>query len=84
MRCPNVLVRKQSRPEVRFVDFDWSGWHKASRYRYPPNPQITASLWRPKQVKAGAIMEQDHDVQTLAISFGISGHLAFLVKHFRF
>ena len=46
--------------EVRLIDMDWSGKAGVDRYLFRPNPM----LGRPWDVKCGAVMTQQHDLDT--------------------
>jgi len=53
------------------IDLDWSGVAGMDRYMYSPNPYLGPGKARPLAVKRGAIMQQEHDTQTLVASFGL-------------
>lgn len=50
--------------EVRLIDMDWSGEAGVDRYLFNPNPMLGQNGLRPKAVKCGAIIEQQHDTDT--------------------
>ena len=69
-RPSNIFIRHDP-PDVRVIDLDWSGVAGQDRYLVRPNPWLGLGVPRPEAVKFGAVMEQQHDVDTFAASFAI-------------
>jgi hypothetical protein len=69
----NVMVRLQVGrvTDALLIDFDWSGVAGVDRYMYVPNPYLGPGRARPVAVRCGAIMQQEHDTQTMLASFGL-------------
>ena len=52
--------------EVRLVDMDWSGEAGVDRYMFRPNRMLgrPGFCFRPWDVKCGAVITQQHDLDT--------------------
>lgn len=71
-RPSNVMVRVQDGvvSEFRLIDMDWSGVQGVDRYLVPPNPVLGLGKPRPLAVVLGAIVQQQHDMDTMDASLG--------------
>ena len=50
--------------EICLIDMDWSGEAGTDKYLFNPNPMLGRNAFRPKAVKCGVVIEQQHDVDT--------------------
>ena len=57
--------------ELRLIDLDWSGVQGVDRYLVPPNPLLGPGKLRPLSVVLGAIVQQQHDIDTIDASLGL-------------
>lgn len=53
-----------------FIDLDWSGAAGTEKYLCNPNRSLGPGRPRPLAVVKGAIMQQEHDIDTMQVSFG--------------
>jgi hypothetical protein len=68
------MVRRQDAApgwELRLIDLDWSGVHGVDRYLIHPNPVLGIGKPRPLAVVWGAIMETQHDLDTMNASLDL-------------
>jgi hypothetical protein len=59
VRDVNIMVRKDGKPGLMLVDFDWSGIIGQVCYPIGVNK---IDLWRPDDVSDGLLMKSDHDI----------------------
>jgi hypothetical protein len=59
IRDVNIMVRKDGKPELMLVDFDWSGI--IGQVYYPINVN-KEDIWRPDDVSDGLLIKSDHDI----------------------
>ena len=71
----NVMLRyddhsEASKPvQILFIDMDWSGEAGADKYMFHTNPMLGYNILRPEAVICGAIIEQQHDLDTWQASW---------------
>src|ERR1700729_2366526 len=67
LRDTNLMVRKNSAPEMMLFDFDWAG--EIGKVRYPINVNRGPHLKRPDGAYDGELITAEHDMEMLDIMF---------------
>ena len=67
LRDTNVMVRKEGKPGVMMIDFEWSG--RIGQVRYPMYVNREPELCRPEGAVDGELILAEHDVEMLDIMF---------------
>ncbi|KAF8322897.1 uncharacterized protein EI90DRAFT_3077263 [Cantharellus anzutake] len=66
IRTTNVMVRKDGKPGILLVDFDWAG--KIEEVRYPMNVN-NVDIKRPTGAVDGELIKPDHDIDMIKYMF---------------
>jgi len=66
IRTTNVMVRKDGKPGILLVDFDWAG--KIGEVRYPMNVN-NVDIKRPEEAVDGKLIKADHDIDMINYMF---------------
>jgi serine/threonine protein kinase len=67
LRDTNLMVRKNGKPGLVLIDFDWAG--EIGKVRYPMNVNRGPDLKRPDGVYDGELITAEHDIDMLNIMF---------------
>jgi serine/threonine protein kinase len=67
LRDTNVMVRKEGKPGVMMIDFEWSG--RIGEVRYPMYVNREEKLRRPEGAVDGELILAEHDVHMLDVMF---------------
>lgn len=54
---------------VLMLDLDWAGTHGSQVYQVDMNPSIAPFTQRPEGVQRGAVMLQEHDLETIILEY---------------